>query len=380
MQLQSSIDVRHVQSQRDIKDWLAVPYTVFADRPEWVAPLLLQERQRISARHNPFFSFGEAAFFVAYRGGTPVGRISAQINRRHLAQHSDDTGHFGFFDCIDDEDAARQLVAAAQTWLKTRGLRRMLGPFSLSINEDVGLLVSGFETAPAILSSHAPPWAGALLEHCGLRKAMDVFAYRMNPNAAPPQLLRLAKFARDSGRVTLRPFNMANYAAEIALISDIYNDAWSENWGFVPLSDAEMKYLTKETKPIMRGKLGRIVEIDGKPAAMMLALPDLNAVTATFGGKLLPLNWAKLLYAIGRDRWRTFRVPLLGIRKEYRATPLAAGVLSLLVSDFLDVARTYDLDWVEFSWVLETNRPMVMIGELAAGKPSRVYRTYEMPV
>lgn len=372
-----SIAVRQITGGQGVDDWLAVPYAVFAGDPCWIAPLLMQERQRISPRHNPFFSFGEAAFFVAYRDGAPAGRISAQVNRRHLDHHRDHTGHFGFFDCIDDDAAAEALVAAASHWLKERGLRRMLGPFNLTINEDIGLLVSGFDTPPSILSSHATPWAGGLLERRGLRKAMDLFAYRMNPSAAPPQFDRLAKLARQSGRVRVRQFDMSRYAAELALIFEIFNDAWSDNWGFVPFGASEIESLVKETRPIMRAKFGRIVDIDGAPAAMIVALPDLNNVIAPFKGRLLPFNWAKLIHAIWRDRWRTARVPLLGIRKEFRNTPIALAVLSLLLSEHLELGRDYDLDWVELSWVLEINGPMVKLGEIAAGAPSKVYRIYE---
>jgi hypothetical protein len=369
--------IRQVADASGITDWLAVPYTVFAGDPCWVPPLDMVERQRISARHNPFFSFGEAAFFVAYAGGKPVGRISAQVSRRHLAQHNDQTGHFGFFACIDDARVARALVDQARSWLRARGMARMVGPFNLSVNEDIGLLVSGFDSPPAFLAGHSSPWSGPLLEACGLGKTVDLFAYRMDPSAAPKQLDRLAKFARASGRVRLRTFEMTRYAADVALIFDIFNDAWSDNWGFVPFSKAEIAAVVRDTRPIMRGKFGRIVEIDGKPAAMMAVLPDINRVIAPFGGRLLPFNWAKLAAAVWRDRWRTARVPLLGIRKEFRATPLAPAVLALMVSEFLELGRTYNLDWVEFSWVLETNRQMVMLGEMAAGRPSKVYRIYE---
>lgn len=373
----SDIVIREITSRDGIGDWLQVPHRVFDGDPHWVPPLHLQETQRIDPRQSPFFSFGEAAFFVATRNGTPVGRISAQLNRRALAAQGDDTGHFGFFDCIDDPAVAAALTARAEAFLAAKGMRRVLGPFNLTINEDTGLLVAGFDSPPAILSSHARSWSGGLLEACGYRKAMDLLAYRMRPQSPPATLSRLAGLAHRSGRVRVRPFDMRRYKDEIALLFDIFNDAWSDNWGFVPVSDAEISALIRETRPIMRAKFGRIAEIDGVPAAMIVALPDLNGVIKPFGGKLLPFNWTRLVYAVLADRWRTARIPLLGIRKAHRTSPLSAAVLSLLVSEMLQLGRGYDLDWVEFSWVLETNRQMVALAELAAGPASKTYRVYE---
>ena len=373
----AGLEVRELSGRRGLSDWLAVPFTVFADDPAWVPPLLLQERQRISPRHNPFFTFGEAAFFIAYRGGHPVGRISAQVNRRHLAQHNDRTGQFGFFDCINDGDVALALVASAKAWLKSRGMVRMTGPFSLSINEDVGLLVSGFETQPAILTSHAPPWSGSLLERAGLSKVIDLFAYRMSPDAVAAPLMRLARLAEQSDRVKIRPFDMARYASEVALIFDIFNDAWSENWGFVPFAPAEIATLARETRLFMRAEFGHVIEIDGRPAAMIVILPDLNTLIGPFRGRLLPFNWIRLLYGIWFDRCTAARVALLGLRKEYRSTALGPAVLSLLARQTIELARRYHLNWIEFSWILETNRPMLQLAELAAGPPCKTYRIYQ---
>ena len=259
-------------------------------------------------------------------------------------------------------------------------MRHMVGPFNLSVNEDIGLLISGFDTPPAILSSHARAWEGPLLEACGLSKVVDLFAYRMRPAEAPDRLARLPTLARRLGRVKVRSFDMSRYTEDVSTVFDIFNDAWSDNWSFVPASEAEIAALTRETRPFMKGKFGRIAEVDGVPSAMIVALPDLNNVISGFRGRLLPFNWAKLMLAIKRDRWRTARIPLLGIRKVHRGTPLAPAILALLVADILELGRTYDLDWVEFSWVLETNRSMVALAELAAGPACKRYRIYSTPL
>jgi hypothetical protein len=362
---------------RRIKDWLAAPATIYADDPHWVPPLLIAERQRISRKHNPFFKFGEAQFFVAYRDGVPVGRVSGQINRLHLSAYGDATGHFGFFDCIDDPMVAHALLDEVSGYLRHNGMRRMVGPFNLTINQETGLLIDGFDTPPAILSPHSSPEAGRLLETYGFAKAMDLFAYRIPSGAFEKQLRRFGALAKQTPNLTIRPFAMRTYRQELALIFDIFNDAWSENWGFEPFRPEEIEHLVSETRPLMRSKFGRIVEIDGVPVGMMVVLPDINQVTKSFGGRLLPFNWAKLAHAIWRDEWRTARIPLLGIRKHYRGTPAATAILSLLVADFLRLAQDYKLDWIELSWVLETNRPMIALAELAAGKPCKTYRLYE---
>ena len=377
MSASGSITIREVTDKAGRQDWLRVPNLVFRGDRAWVRPLDIAEEERISPRHNPLFTCGEAAFFVAYLGSAPVGRISAQINREHLARHNDATGHFGFFDCIDSKEAAGALVDKAASWLADRGMMRMLGPYSLTINQDAGLLVAGFDTPPAVLAGHARAWAGDLLEQCGLRKSMDLFAYRMHPRSMPRSITRLARLATESGRIRIRSIDMRRYGEEVALAFDIFNDAWSENWGFVPFQKADIDAIIRDTRPIMRSKFGRIAEVDGVPAAMIIALPDINQVIAPFNGRLLPFNWARLAWAIWRDRWTSARVPLLGIRKCHRATLLAPSLLSLLIAEIVDVAKSYDLDWVEFSWVLETNRQMVKLGELTAGSPARTYRLYE---
>ncbi|MGE0764970.1 MAG: dATP pyrophosphohydrolase, partial [Hyphomicrobiaceae bacterium] len=253
-------------------------------------------------------------------------------------------------------------------------------PFNLSVNEDCGMLVEGFESQPAILTSHAPPWAGDLLETCGYRKAMDLYAFRMRPDDTPDQIHRLAQLASRSGRVRIRNLEMSRFREEVALACEIFNDAWSENWGFVPFAQAEIQSLARDLRPILRSKFAWFVEIDGKPSAFMVVLPDVNRLIAPFDGRLLPFNWARLAHEIWRDRWKTARVPLMGLRKAYQKTAIGPAVLSLLVAELIQLGRGYDLDWVEFSWVLESNQPMLSLARLTAGAPVKTYRLYEREI
>lgn len=376
MNFADKIEIREITYRSRYRDWLKVPYLVFERDANWVPPFRIAERQRISPSGNPFFSFGDAVFYVAYRNGVPVGRISAHVNSVSLAQ-GDTSGNFGFFDCIDDDRVAAKLLEAAEQWLRKRDVKTVVGPYSLTMLEEAGLLVHGFDTPPTILSGHAPIWAGPFLESAGYKKAIDLFAYRMRMNQLPIKIARLSQLAKQMARIQVRRFDMSEYQKEVALIFDIFNDAWSENWGFIPVQEAEVKHLAKETKPIMRPEFGLIVEIDGEPAAMGVALPNINTIIKSYGGRLLPLNWAKLAFALWRNRWKTGRIPLLGVRKRYRATPIAAAVLSLLVAEFIELGRHYQLEWVEFSWVLENNAPMVALAQLAAGPPTKIYRVYE---
>lgn len=376
---QAGIRIETVSDAATRAAWLEVPYRVFRGDPAWIPPLRFVEAERFKEKH-PFFAFGEVCLFVAFRNDQPVGRISAQINRRYLEVHKDEAGHFGFFDCLDDQAAADALVEAAAQWLAARGMKTMVGPLNFSTNEESGLLVEGFDTPPAVMMTHARPWAGPLLEKAGLQKEMDLYAYRMNPKAAPEHVLRLAAKAQDSGRITVRPVDTKRLQEEIELIVDIFNDAWSENWGFVPFARVEIDAMVAELKPFFRSNYGRFIEIDGRPAAMMLALPDINGASATFNGRLLPFNWVKLISTLSREQFRGARIPLMGIRKAYQHTPLGAGVLALLVREFVSEAKTKKLDWVEFSWVLESNKAMNALGRLAAGPPVKTYRVYSKPL
>ncbi|HEY6578621.1 MAG TPA: hypothetical protein VIY09_04810 [Rhizomicrobium sp.] len=369
--------VSQIEIPKKADDWLAVPYCVYANDPNWIPQLNLLEKQRISPKHAPFFTFAEAAFFVASRGSTPVGRITAQVNRRHLETHRDNTGHFGFFDCADDPEAAHALVDAAADWLKERGLARMMGPLSFSINEECGCLVAGFDSPPAMLMPHGKPWMGPLLEQTGLAKEIDLFAYRTQPRELPPRIAQLAARAERFGNVKLRHFDMRRYRAEIDLLVDIYNDAWSDSWGFVPFSAAEIDALARELRPFFRNEYGRFLMIDDQEVGFAVGLPDINGIIAPYRGRLFPFNWARLIWTMKRETWRTARIPFLGIRRAWRTTPRGSALVVLLVKSLvLQASARYPLDWAEYSWVREFDTRMVSLGEAIAGPPAKTYRIY----
>jgi hypothetical protein len=377
----ADLRVCRLEIPRQAEEWLTVPHAVYVGDQNFIPQLNLLERQRINPLKAPFFTFGEAAFFVAYRGMVPVGRITAQINRRHLEFHHDDTGHFGFFDCANDAEAAQGLIDAAEDWIKRQGFSRMMGPFSFSINEECGCLVSGFDSPPAMLMPHGAPWTGEFLAKNGFAKVIDLYAYRTKPDRLPPRIEQLAERAARFGGVALRHFDMRRYRAEIDLLVDIYNDAWSDSWGFVPFSTAEIDSLAHELKPFFRDEYGRFLMIGGKEVGFAVGLPDLNGIIAKFHGKLFPLNWLKLIWAMKRETWRTGRIPFLGVRRAWRATPRGSALVVLLVKDLVQQASTrYRMDWAEYSWVRETDSRMVSLGEAIAGPPAKTYRIYAKPI
>jgi hypothetical protein len=377
MSVPDELTIRRLSIPRDADEWLAVPQAVYAGDPNFIPQLNLLEKQRINPKKAPFFTFGEAAYFVACRGTKPVGRITAHINRRHLERHRDNTGHFGFFDCVNDSEAARALVNAAGDWLKEKGLLRMMGPFNFSINEECGCLVEGFDSPPAMLMPHGAPWTGKLLEENGLSKEIDLYAYRSKPDRLPPRIAQLAERAARFGNVALRHFDMHRYRAEIDCLIDIYNDAWSDSWGFVPFSTAEIDSLARELKPFFRNEYGRFLMIDGEEVGFAVGLPDLNGVIARFRGRLLPFNWLRLIWTMKRETWRTGRIPFLGVRRAWRTTPRGSALVVLLVKDLIEQASTrYNMEWAEYSWVRETDSRMVSLGEAIAGPPAKTYRIY----
>jgi hypothetical protein len=372
------ITVRTVDGGQTLKDWIATPYTVFADDPNWIAQLDLLEKHRISRKSAPFFTFGEAEFFVAYRDGKPVGRISAQVNHRHLEVHHDNSGHFGFFECVDDPDVARALIEAASSWIKSRGLARIEGPFSLSINEECGCLIAGFDSPPAMLMPHGRPWFGPLLEKFGMTKVTDLFAYRTKPTATPTRIEQLAIRATERFKnISLRQWDTRRWRAEIDLLVDIYNDAWGKAWGFVPFSTAEIDALATELRPFFRNEYGRFLLIDGKEVGFAAGIPDINSIIAPFHGHLLPFNWARLLWSLKREKAKSLRIPFLGVRQAWQTSPLGSSLVVLLVRDLsIQAATRYDINWAEFSWVRETDPRMMALGEATAGPPAKTYRIY----
>ena len=367
--------VAPVADRHGFADFLRVPHRVHRGDPNWVPPLTLERKLHYSPR-NPYFQHAQARYFVAYRGREPVGRISAQIDR--LAQPGDEPklGHFGCLEAADS-DTMGDLLHAAEGWLADRGIAEVQGPFSLSINDEVGLLVDGFDRPPRMLMNYAPPWYGEALESQGYAKAKDLLAYRVDSSVPlPGSARRLAEHAADTEGIVERPMDPSRFRAELRTVVDIFNDAWADNWGFVPMTAAEAGQLADNLKPLMRPELIRFVERDGEPVAMVVGLPDLHEAIADLNGRLLPFGWARLAYRLKANKVRGGRILLMGVRKAHRIGFLGSAIAALLVTRLHGAAHGYGLSELELSWVLEDNTPTNRLIESLGGELDKRYRVY----
>ena len=374
----AALHVEKVHDRRALVRFLEMPKALYADDPNWVAPLLFERLHHLDPRKNPFFDHAEAAFWVACRDGRPVGRISAQVDQAHLKLHDAATGHFGFLEAEDAPDVFHVLLATAEAWLRDRNLSRAVGPFTLSINDESGLLVEGFETPPYLMMGHARPYYAGRLEQQGYTKAKDLIAYAYDLSAEPPATIRaFVDKAKAEHNLRFRPMDMSRYAAELAMIVDIFNDAWAGNWGFLPFSEPEMRYLAKNLKPLVRADDIAIAEIDGEPVAMAVSLPNVNEAIHDLGGRLLPFGWAKLLWRLKVRGTKSARLALMGVRRPHQGTPLTAALMLGMIDRIRVSHLARGTERGELSWILEDNRPTRRLIEKFGGRAYKTYRIYE---
>lgn len=374
----ATVAIQSVHDRADLEAFIGVTRAVYADDPAWVQPLTKERLDHLDAKKNPFLARIEAAYWLLLFDGVPVGRISAQVDEGHLERYGDATGHFGFLDAIDDEEAFALLLDTAATWLRLRGMERMTGPFSLSINDETGTLVDGFATSPYFMMPHGRPYYDRRLQEQGLVAAKDLLAYRFDVQAPlPPAAARLVERTRKTGGLVVRPLDMRRYTDEIRLVVDIFNDAWAENWGFVPFGEAEALYLAKSIRPLVDAHCFAIAELDGAPVAMTVTLPNLNAAIADLDGRLLPFGWARLLWRLKVSGIKSWRMPLMGLRRSWRGT-LKGTAAALGV---IEAVKTYHagrgVTEGELGWVLDDNAAIQRIIEAVGGVPYKTYRVYE---
>ena len=376
--MSQSVTVRPVRGKEDLRAFLDVPFALYAKDPNWVAPLYLERLEHLDPKKNPYYQHAEVELFLAFRNGKPVGRISAQLCRLRTERYQDGVGQFGFLEAEDDPAVFAALFDAAADWLRQRGVRAMQGPFSFSINDESGLLIEGFDTPPSIMMGHALPYYARRMDEAGFTKAKDVLAYDfMDPGEVPRALRSAYEKALADKDVTLRPLDKKNLMKELEIVVSIANDAWSENWGFVPWTKEEMTALANNLKVLVTGDYIAIAEYKGEPAAMAVTLPNINDWIVGLDGKLLPFGWTKLVWNLFARPPKAVRLPLMGLRKKYHATPLGA-VLGMAV---IARVRKYHIGRGtakgELSWILEDNMPMRRMIETFGGKPYKTYRIYE---
>lgn len=376
-----TVEVRQLNGKkRVLRDFLDVVDTVYADDPHFVRSLDMDVADRMSPSSNPFFETGEGTGWVAYRGGRPVGRISASIDRLHLERYGDGVGFFGFFDTIDDEEVAKVLLDTAAGWLAARGLRTMRGPFSLSINEECGCLVDGFDAPPMVMMPHHRPYQGGLIEKAGLTKCKDLHAWTYDVGAVPPRAQKAHDEIAAMPEVVSRPIDLKNLGRDVRLIMEVFNDAWSDNWGFVPMTESQLDKMAKDLKLIAMPELTRLTFVDGEIAAVAFALPNLNELIADAHGKLFPLGAVKLLWRLRVRGPKTARLIILGIRKKWRGVRRFGGLSAYLYVAMNHSAHLLGMKRGELGWTLEDNGAINVGIRMMGGRVYKTYRIYERTI
>jgi hypothetical protein len=374
------VEIRETPMGGNPKQFLDVLSFIYRSDPSFVRPLDMEMKDRLNPKKNPFFEHGEGAFFTAHKNGQCVGRVSATIDREHLDRYKDATGFFGFFDTIEDEEVAKALLDRAEKWLVGRGIKRIRGPLSLNINEELGCLVDGFDTPPYIMMPHHRPYQGGLIEKSGYAKAKDFFAWSYKVGELNARTKKGHDEIKALPEITYRTASLKNIDADVALLVDIFNDAWSDNWGFVPFTRNEVKKMASDFKLLLVPEITCIVSIDGEPAAVALAIPNLNEMIADAGGKLFPTGLVKLLYRLKVRGPRTARLILLGIRKKWRHVRKYAGLSAFMYAEMNEGGKRLGIKAGELGWTLEDNGAVNAGIKMMGGKAYKRYRVYEKAI
>ena len=370
-----SLELLEVNNPFDFNKLINLPRYIYRDDRAWVPPLYV-ERMLHFSRFNPYFEHAEWQAWMVYRDGQPAGRISAQVDRLHRERYGADTGHFGLLDAVDDENVIKTLVTTAEKWLHQRGARQITGPMTFSVNQECGLLVDGFEKPPVVMMPHSSPWLGPALENLGYEKATDLYAYWVDVEFEVPRVMSsLTRRYQDS--VQMRTLNRADFKSEMAILMDLFNDAWSENWGFVPFTEAEFKELGNSLRLVVPDEYIHIAEIDSEPVAFIAGLPNLNEIIREFDGKLLPGGWLKLIRGLKPGGVSTGRVPLMGVRKKYQNRPIGMALAFLTIDALRTQLTARGVKEVEMSWILEDNSGMRNILDAIGSDLYKTYRLYQ---
>jgi hypothetical protein len=367
------VHIEQIVDRAGLNRFIRFPWKVYLGNPLWVPPLI-SEMEFVLGEKNPFFHHAEAAYFLAKDGGNVAGRIAAIIDRNHINTHSEQAGFFGFFECLPDPVIAEKLLDAASAWLKERDLEIMRGPINPSTNDECGFLLEGFDLPPMIMMTYTPPYYLDYMERCGLTKSKDLFAYIsiIKDVSAAGRLEKLASGVRSRvPGLTVRPANMKQFHRELETVKDIYNSAWSHNWGFVPMTDEEIESMAKRLKPLIVPELLIMAEVNGSPAAFFMAVPDYNQVLSKINGRLGPVGLMKFMWY--SRKISDIRVLTMGVKEKYRKK----GIEGLLYLESFKAAMQKGYKRAEMSWILEDNVLMQRGCELMGGRLYKKYRIYE---
>lgn len=376
--MSAPLTIRPVETRADKKAFVNLAWDVYRNDPAWVPPLKDEVHGLITPGKNPWFEHAKAKFWLAERGGKVVGRISAQVDELVLQHMGQGTGQWGMLETLEGE-AAAALIATAEDWLREQGMSRALGPISLSIWDEPGLEIEGFDQPPTAMMGHHRPEYREWIEAAGYDKAKDLLTYEVNiANWSDPKINRLIAAGERNKRIRIRQVDKSKFAEEARIILNLLNDAWSTNWGYVPLTESEIAYAGKKLKPIIYNELVRVAEYEGEPVAFMITLPDINELIKDLNGELFPFNWIKLLWRLRKPRTRRARVPLMGVAKKLHHSMLASQLAFMLI-EFTrrDCVSKFGIGTGEFGWILEDNKGMLSIAELPGAYVNHRYRIYQ---
>jgi GNAT superfamily N-acetyltransferase len=374
----ASVTIRPVRTRRELKRFVKVPFGLHRDQPQWVAPLIFERMEFLNREKNPYFEHADAEYFLAERDGEAVGRITVQIDHRWDEYQGGSDAMFGFFETANDPEVAAALLGAATEWAKGKGRGRILGPMDFTTNDEIGILIEGYERRPMILEPWHPPYYRELIEAEGFDKAMDVQMWELQfgdlkqGESFDPSIHAAAEKALHDEGITIRNMRKREMASEVRRFMDVYNEAWGDNWGFVPITDAEVEFQAKNLKQVIDEEWAFMAEKDGEVVGAALTLPDINQVLAKLNGRLLPFGWLRFLR--GKGKVDQLRVLALGVKHAYRHSGVAAG---LYLKHLETAARPGTIEGGEMGWILETNGPMNRAMEGMGGKVIKKYRLYE---
>ena len=370
--------IQAVATRADRNAFVDFAWDVYRDDAAWVPPLKAEVHALLTPGKNPWFEHARAQLWLATRDGRTVGRISAQVDDLVVEHMGAGTGQWGMFEALDGE-AAAALIATAEEWLRCQGMTRALGPVSLSIWDEPGLEIEGFAEPPTAMMGHHRPEYAAWIEAAGYSKARDLLTYEVDiAHWSDPRIERLIAMGERNAKIRIRTVDKSRFDAEASIILNLLNDAWSDNWGYVPLTPSEIAYAGRKLKPIIYEDLVRIAEYDGEPVAFMITLPDINELIRDLNGELFPLGWAKLLWRLRKPRVSRARVPLMGVAKRLHGTRLATQLAFMLIEYTRRACVThYGIEIGEFGWILEDNKGMLSIAELPSARINHRFRIYE---
>ena len=383
---QGPVTIHPVKTKADTREFVELAYRLNRGDPAWVPPLKGEAYALLTPGKNPWFEHGKAQLFTARRDGRTVGRISAHIDDLALAQPVEQgmgpgTGNWGLLEA-EDAEVTRALLVTAEDWLRSQGMHRSLGPLSISIWDEPGLLIEGFDNPPTVMMGHNSPLYQAWIEAEGYRCAKKLINYDLPVEEGfPPLINRIVAAGEKNERIRIRKVNKKNFHAEATLIMGLLNDAWSDNWGFVPLTDSEIAFVGKKLKTLVFEDFVRVAELDGVAVAFIIVLPNINELLIDMEGSLLPFNWARLLWWLKKPKSRTLRVPLMGVAKHLQNSRMASTLAFMMIELIRrDAVAHYGTKRGDLGWVLDDNQGMNAVAKAIDAKVNRVYQIYDKPL